>query len=155
MPLIFGEGRVMAVETIFAFESTRKRQQAAPLLVEREQFLSFMLEQGTTIRRLRSIASMLTHIIRLLNLDVLRDIQIAEVQEAAVRWVVEAESKNRNGQEKSANLFTYVASKWLSFHNRLLITTSRVEPDDTYVEQFIHFMSVVKGMSPSTIRAHR
>jgi integrase/recombinase XerD len=145
----------MAIETIFAFESTRKRQRAMPLFQEREQFLSFMLDQGTTIRRLRSVASMLTHIIRLMNLDKLRDVQIAEVQEAAGRWIIETESKNRNGQQKSASLFTYVALKWLNFHNRLSTTSSRVEPDDTYVEQFVHFMSVVKGMSPSTIRAHR
>jgi hypothetical protein len=41
-----------AIETIFTFESTRKRQQATPLLKEREQFLSFMREQGTTSLRL-------------------------------------------------------------------------------------------------------
>ena len=144
-----------AIETIFTFRSTRKRQQATPLLKEREQFLSFMLEQGTTIRRLRSIASMLIHIIRLMKLEALRDVEIKEVEAAAARWIIEIESKIRNGQEKSAALFTYVALKWLRFHDRLLITSSRVEPDDTYIEQFIHFMSVVKGMSPATISSHR
>jgi len=136
---------VTAIETIFAFESTRKRQQATPLLKQREQFLSFMLDQGTTIRRLRSIVSMLIHIIRLMKFEALRDVEIEEVEVAAARWVIEIESKNRNGQEKSATLFTYVALKWLRFHNRVLVSSSRVEPDDTYIEQFIHFMSVVKG----------
>ena len=146
---------VLAIETIFAFESTRKRQQATPLLKEREQFLSSMLGEGTTIRRLRSIASMLIHIIRLMKFETLRNVEIEEVEAAAEQWIVEIESKNRNGQEKSATLFTYVALKWLRFHNRLLITSSRVEPDDTYIEQFIHFMSVVRGMSQATIRPNR
>ena len=146
--------RAMAIETIFAFESTRKRQQAAPLLKEREQFLSFMLDQGTTIRRLKTVASMLVHIIRLMKLEALRDVEIEEVHEAAARWVIEVESKNRNGHDKSAVVFTYVALKWLRFYNRVM-TKSRVEPDATYIEQFIHFMSVVRGMAPATIRAHR
>ncbi|WP_188760756.1 tyrosine-type recombinase/integrase [Edaphobacter acidisoli] len=145
----------MAIETIFAFESTRRRQRVAPLLEEREQFLSYMLHQGTSIRRMRSVAAMLINVIRLMQLEALRDVEIEEVQEAALRWIVDLESKNRNGQEKSAALFTYVALKWLRFHNKLLISRSRVEPDDTYVDQFVHFMRVVRGMAQATIRAHR
>lgn len=145
----------MAIEIIFAFESTCNRQRAAPLLEEREQFLSYMLHQGTSIRRLRSVAAMLLNVIRLMRLKALRYVEIEEVQEAAFRWIVEVESKNRNGQDKSVALFTYVALKWLRFHNKLLTSRSRVEPDDTYVDQFVHFLCVVRGMAQATIRAHR
>lgn len=145
----------MAIKTIFAFESTRTRQQEAPLFKEREQFLSYMLYQGTSIPRLRSIAAMLIHVVHFIGLDTLRTVEIVEVHEAAHHWAADCEFKNRNGQRKSISLFTYVALKWLRFHQKVLMPNLRIEPDDTYVEQFVHFMSTVKGMAPTTIRAHR
>jgi integrase/recombinase XerD len=57
------------IESIFVFESTRLRQRAAPLLKEREQYLSYMLDQGVSKQRVRTIASMLLHIIRLMELN--------------------------------------------------------------------------------------
>jgi integrase/recombinase XerD len=143
------------IDHIFALKSTRSRQQAAPLLSEREQFLSHMLNQGTSIGRLRSVASMLIHVVRIVQLENLRDVKVEEIDEAALRWVAEVESMNRNGKRKSASLFTYVAIKWLRFHNKLIVPNLRIEPDDTYVELFVQFMGVVRGMASATIRAHR
>jgi integrase/recombinase XerD len=41
------------IESIFVFESTRSRQREAPLFREREQYLSYMLDQGVSIYALR------------------------------------------------------------------------------------------------------
>jgi site-specific recombinase XerD len=143
------------IEIIFAFESTRRRQLAAPLPQEREQFLSYMLRQGTSIRRLRSVAAMLINIIRLLRLETLRRVEIKEIHEAALSWVTEVESINRNGQAKSAASFVYLALKWLKFLDAISTSNARIEPDDMQVEEFVHYMSNVRGMSQETIRAHR
>jgi hypothetical protein len=40
-------------ERIFAFESTRSRQRLAPLLDEREEYLSDMLAEGVSKVRVR------------------------------------------------------------------------------------------------------
>ncbi len=145
----------MIMSLLFAFESSRVRQRAAPLLVEREQFLMFMLDQGTSNRRLRSVASMLLHVIRLMSLETLRVVDIREIEEAALHWVANVEYKNRNGQRKSIALYKYVALKWLRFHGMVSECSSRIEPDDTYVDCFVHFLRAVRGMSPETIRTSR
>lgn len=145
----------MAIDKIFVFESTRVRQREAPLLKEREQFLSHMLQQDTSVRRVRSMATMLIHVINLMKLDIMRQVSIEELHQASLNWITDARTTNRNGMAKSDTLFIYVASKWFKFHHCLLPSKVRVEPDDSYIEQFVHFMEVVRGMSPATIRAHR
>jgi hypothetical protein len=52
------------INRIFTFESTRVRQRAAPLLEEREAFLSHLYNLSTPIDQLRSIASTLILIVR-------------------------------------------------------------------------------------------
>jgi integrase/recombinase XerD len=114
-----------------------------------------MLEQGTSIRRMRSIATMLLHVIRLMNLKELRPVELPEIQDAAMRWLCDVEARSRNGKPKSVALFTYLTIKWFRFHNVFSAQSNRVEPDDSYSEQFVHFIQVVRGMSYATVRAHR
>lgn len=125
------------------------------MLEAREQFLSHMLEQGTSIGRMRSVAAMLLHIIRLMNMKELHPVELSEIQGAGMKWFFDAKSRNKNGQPKSVENFTYLAVKWLRFHNMFSTQSTRVEPDDSYAEQFVHFIQVVRGMSSLTVRAHR
>src|SRR5882757_2283955 len=74
------------IDKIFTFESTRARQRRAPLLREREEFLTHLHEQGTSFRRLKSIAAMLLQIIRILPLESPRPVDVYEVKEAADSW---------------------------------------------------------------------
>jgi integrase/recombinase XerD len=122
---------------------------------ERDAFLTHMLDQGTSRKRLRSISSMLLHVVRIMKLSKLRPIEVEEVLKGASRWVDEPIPKLRNGSPKCPELFIYVASKWFAFHGCLLNTANRVEPDDTQKDEFVHFMKNVKGMSVTTVRAHR
>ncbi len=139
------------LNVVFAFESTRQRQRAAPLLSEREALLRSMLQQGTSVRRLRSIASMLLHVLRILELQTLRVVDLAEVREAGLTWAAQTELRNRNGQSKTPDLYVYVAAKWLRFHRCLREPVLRVEPDDTYVEQLVGYLSMVRGLAPDTV----
>jgi integrase/recombinase XerD len=145
----------MAIETIFAFESTRQRHRCVPLFKEREQFLTQMLAEGTSIQRLRSIASMLLHVVRIVKMDVMRMVALSELNEAAKQWILEIQSINRNGQPKSSSLFLYVATKWLRFHDCLAQPKIEIEPCAIHLDQFVNWMGPVRGMAVSTIRAHR
>jgi hypothetical protein len=62
------------------------RHRTAPLLGEREQFLSHLLRQGTSHRRVRSIAAYLIHIVRLLELTSLRSVGVEEIKKAGECW---------------------------------------------------------------------
>lgn len=149
----FAKYRDPMIDSIFAFESTRARQRNAPLFVEREEFLCSMMLQGTSKQRLRSLAAMLLHIVRIMNLQTLRVVELSEIEEAALVWVADTQFNNRNGQTKSTSLYVYAATKWLGFHGRVRATSSRIEPDDSYREQFVDYLTNVKGLSPGTIRS--
>jgi hypothetical protein len=97
------------IESIFVFKSTRSRQREAPLFREREQYLSYMLDQGVSKQRLRTIASMLLHVIRLMELTGPRVVDSAEIQEASQRWLKDTAHKMRRPGESSVESFTYAA----------------------------------------------
>jgi site-specific recombinase XerD len=144
-----------AFEVIFSFKSSQERHRQAPLAEAREKFLAHMLAQGTSIRRMRSIAAMLLHIIRIMKLDQVRVVEIIEVHEGAIKWAADTDFRTKNGHAKTLKAFTYLAIKWLRFSKMLFKECLRVEPDDSYAEQFVSFIKLEKGMSTLTIRAHR
>src|SRR5580704_16136431 len=78
---------VSIIESIFKYTMLRKRQLEAPLLRERELFLLHMLEQGTSRRAVRALATMLLHIVRLLDFNALRAIDLLEIEQASLRWM--------------------------------------------------------------------
>ncbi len=100
------------LDGIFTFESTRQRHYDAPLLAERDALLRAMLKQGTSVQRLRSVSSMLLHVVRIMNLQGVRRMDVEEIHAAAKQWATQTEHKNRNGQKNQESLFVYVALKW-------------------------------------------
>lgn len=141
------------IEDIFAFESSRKRQQEAPLFKEREQYLSHMLDQGVSKARLRSVASMLLHVVRLLDLDSLRPVDVAEIQDAGRRWETDPLPVIRRGRGlKSHESFVWAAAKWLRFHNQINTPPAPQGSAALIVAQFVHFLKVTRGLSLQTIR---
>jgi integrase/recombinase XerD len=143
------------LELIFSFKSSLIRQRQAPFLESRELFLSQMLAQGTSVRRLRSIGTMLLHIIRVMELKEARPVGLPEVKEGAIKWALDIGFRTKNGHAKTEKHFTHLAIKWLRFSNMYVIPLTRVEPDDSYTEQFVHFIQTVRGMGVLTVRAHR
>ena len=142
------------IEDIFAFESSRIRQREAPLFKEREQYLSYMLDQGVSRARLKSVASMLLHVVRLLDLETLRLVEVAEIQDAGHRWESDLLPviKRGRGLKKSHQSFVWVAVKWLRFHNQINTPTVPQGSADLMVAQFANFLNVTRGLSPQTIR---
>jgi hypothetical protein len=66
------------IESILEEPLALARHRMAPLVKEREEFLSLLLRQGTSPRRVRSIAPYLIHAVRLLKLTNLRDVKVDE-----------------------------------------------------------------------------
>jgi integrase/recombinase XerD len=141
------------IEHIFAFESSRIRQREAPLFKEREQYLSYMLDQGVSKARLRSVASMLLHVVRLLDLETLRLVDLAEIQVAGHRWESDLLPILKRSQGlKSHQSFVWAAVKWLRFHNQINGPTAPQGSVDLMVGQFANFLKVTRGLSLQTIR---
>lgn len=141
------------VEKIFAFESSRRRQRAAPLFNERECFLTYLHSQGMGIRRLRSVASMLIHIGRLMNLGSLRTVELCEVEDAAFRWTIDPH-KLKDNAAKSAESFKSLALRWFRFAQIIGQPVTVKTEDDTIIEEFREYLVKVRGLAPETIRSY-
>jgi hypothetical protein len=55
------------LDSVFLAESIREKHRKAPLLVERERYLAYLFAIGTRRERVRNVATMLLHIVRLLD----------------------------------------------------------------------------------------
>jgi integrase/recombinase XerD len=142
------------IEDLFVFDSTCSRQREAPLLKEREQYLSYMLAQGVSKQRVRSIASMLLNVIRLLDLKSVRTVDLAEIEQGSRRWLTDNGSHKITKRGKwSALSFRLSARNWLHFLGLIRSPPAKTPgAADLIVRQFIQFLTVDRGMSRETIR---
>ncbi len=99
------------IESIFLEEpAARTRYRTAPLLEEREQFLSHLLRRGTSQHRVRSVAAYLIHIIRLMELTSLRNVELEEIKKAGECWAnYRGPHRRRRAGKAAAFCFTNVA----------------------------------------------
>jgi hypothetical protein len=108
------------LETLRQVPFFLNRHREAPLLEEREMFLSHLQQQGTSRASLQILSNELLHVIRLLRLDTMREVSLGEIRHAAERFVIEGKSNPRvRSCGHTASFFMYAAKKWLRFHGRL------------------------------------
>ena len=136
-------------------EYVRLRQLEAPLLREREQYLSHLLDRGTSKRFVRVVAGRLLHINRLLGLTTLRPIDASELERATQRWIEYIESHpTRTVGVSTAYTFRNTAENWLRFHNLLVMPVLPPRPFDVVRSQFVHYIKVARQMSSETVLKH-
>lgn len=136
------------IDSIFVWPSIRQRQKEAPLLQERELFLSHLLQQGCKHVQVRSIATTLLHVVRLMELQTLRDIHPAEVRIAGERWVRDDKPHiTRQIGPRSAATFCYVAARWFRFHKVLITPPLEKKPYDELLGEFLRVMQDLRGLA--------
>lgn len=136
------------------FSLTRHRQ--APLLKEREAFLSHLRRQGTSRKALRNLSGQLLNVMRLLRLSAMRDVSLEEIQQAAQRWVRQQHSNPRaHSYDNSAKYFKYAAKKWLRFNGRLKLPSPSPGRFANQLNDFARYMTDEKGLSPHSVQSHR
>jgi site-specific recombinase XerD len=131
------------------------RHRTAPLLTEREQFLSHLLRQGTSHGRVRSISAYLIHIVRVMELISLRAVGVEEIKKAAECWArCRGPFRRTPAGRAAAYCFMNVAKKWLRFHGRLTVPPAAPNPFSGEISDFVEFMRSTQGLSPDTIRSY-
>jgi hypothetical protein len=134
------------IESILEEPLALSRHRTAPLLKEREQFLSHLLRQGTSPRRVRSIAAYLIHIVRLLELSNLRDVEGDEIGKAAECWAnYRGPHRRRKAGKSAAACFSRVAKNWFRFHGRLASSRVSENPCCELVRDFTEYFAVDAG----------
>lgn len=143
------------IESLFTWPNVRSKQLEAPLLKEREQYLSHLLSQEVSTARVKTVASMMLHIVRLLDLDSPRIVSAEEIRQAARRWIVDVDSHvtRRVGPQSEAT-FVFLATKWLRSVNLIYVPISPVQPTDILLEGFVGYMNQT-AIYPRTIQNYR
>ena len=108
------------LDTLLELPFALNRHRNAPLLEERLAFLKYLQERGTSRAALRNVSGQMLHVIDLLKLKTLRDVDLGEVKEAARRWGEQQQANARaRSYVRTLSYFEYVAKKWLRFAGRL------------------------------------
>jgi integrase/recombinase XerD len=144
------------IENIYQKNWVVSRHKEAPLLKEREQFLVHCQQQGTSYKALQNMASELLAVIRLLQMEELRELGLGEIKHAAKAWAEQQRSNPRaRSYANSAGYFMFVAKKWLRFQGKLKIPSRPRARFADELDDFVSFMATEQGLSPNSIRSHR
>jgi len=102
------------------YRSIQEKHQYAPLRLEREQYLSHLLQQGFDRYVVRSTANYLLHIVRIFELKELRTVQEEEILRAGESWAsYEGPHRLRPHVAGASTVFIRVAKAWFLFHGKL------------------------------------
>lgn len=108
------------METIFVVPSARSRHETAPFWPERERYLLHLLRQGSSHQNVRSAASTLLQVVRLLELSKMRTVDCSEIEAAARLWAKEDDFHlTMKPGKRSFDVFCARARAWLRFHGQL------------------------------------
>lgn len=139
------------IDSIFLVESIREKHRKAPLLAERERYLAYLFEIGAQRERLRSVARMLLHVVRLLNLDSSRPIGMDEILQGCERWVADPSvSRQGNSRVASSYNFQLAAMNWLRFQGCLIMNPRPEPPFHNLLTEFLKDMRSQRGLSLKT-----
>jgi integrase/recombinase XerD len=142
------------IESVSVFPSFQRRHHSAPLLEEREQYLTHLLQIGWDANRVRAVAGYLVRIVHVMGLTSLRSVELTEIEDAGVRWA-DNTGPERIGKrpDTSPRIFALVARQWLRFHGALILP---IEPPGRFDKQLAEFSSALesRGLAAITIRSY-
>lgn len=141
------------METLFVVPNARSRHEAAPLWPERERYLLHLLRQGTSRQNVRSTASVLVQVVRLLELSAMRTVDCREIEAAARIWATEDDLHlTRKPGKKTFDVFCARARAWLRFHGKL--TKDPPGPFTSLLNEFRNELKDVRGLAPDTVHGY-
>lgn len=144
------------IESLYVHPSARKRHLDGPMLKEREDYLLHLSLQGTSLERVRSVASIVCHATRLLNLAGPRKIDQTEIAIASSRWTTDKEfHKNVSAGIYSAYKFSSITEGWLRFHDLLIEHPAVHAPFHDEVTAFLKWMQFTRGLAPDSISSYK
>jgi integrase/recombinase XerD len=141
------------IEAISPFRTVQAKHLAAPLLMEREQYLGHLLQQGFERMVVRNTAVYLVHIVRILKLGELRLVEESEIKHAGDFWANYQGPFRENRYIRGApGNFIKIAKAWLSFHGKL------ARPPAPWfhglIEMFSEAMRSNRGLSEATVKLY-
>ena len=141
------------IESIFVRQRAIAMHKQAPLLQEREDYLRHLAAEEKGRTSLQAIAMVLIHIIRVMDFTRVRQVEIAEIRQAAQRWACEKIPHRAELESKtSAPRFIRTARGWFRFHGLLIDPAQPSCHFDFALEAFIHAMRDNMELGPGTVK---
>jgi len=141
------------IETLFVKQSAIVRHLEAPLLKEREAYLQHLASRGKRQPQLQNISMELLHIVRIMDLQVLRTVKEEEIRTGAQIWSEEEEPRRAiRGNKSSPARFTLTARAWLRFLGQLVVPPTSFYCFDSPLTEFRE--SVQSRMAVDTLRGY-
>jgi integrase/recombinase XerD len=125
---------------IYKRKDALRRHLDAPLLEEREEFLSYLSRIGTGRLSMQNMAWWLLRIIKVLHLKRLRNVEVSEIRIAARRLAHQKGPRGTGRSRPRAELFSYAATKWLRFLGRLKLPSPPRQAFSRQLEEFNEYM---------------
>src|SRR5271168_91358 len=108
--------RLEMIESLFVRKHAIARHLNGPLLKEREEYLQYLSTQEMHPANMQTVAIDLLHVIRVMGITELREVDDLEIRMAAERWAQEIKPQNyRGGNKTSAIKFAHVARRWFRY----------------------------------------
>ena len=127
----------------------------APLLPERERYLTYLFEIGSSRENVRSIASMLLQVVQVLKLDSARPVGMDEILSGCERRVEDSNAcRHRRPGMNSRHSFQRVATNWLRFRGALITSPKPVPKFDNILSEFLNAMRA-HGLALETLQSYR
>ena len=147
---------VHVFDSVFADLRVSDKHRRAPLFAEREKYLTYLTEIGVRRMRLQKVATMLLHVVRLLNLESPRPIGTDEISRGCNRWIEEPEARRyrRKGTASQLDL-RRVATKWLRFQGSLIVVPPPAPPFAGILSAFLHEMLTERGLAVETLKSYQ
>lgn len=143
------------IDSLFSLECVREKHRQAPMLVEREKYLSYLAEIGVQQRRLKLIANMLIHVVRLLEIEEIRPIDMVEIRRGCQLWVQYSSVLHHHTVSKTSfNSFKLAAINWLRFHGCLREEPKQAPRFNDLLTDFLRAMQFRRGLSPITLKSY-
>jgi integrase/recombinase XerD len=142
--------------SLMSYPAVLERHRLAPLYKERVSFLERLRADGRGIGTLRTVASLLLQLIRILHLREMRDIHFEELRTAAHVWQTYSGPGRLGKPGKSATqCFMRVGREWLCFHGRLICLHARPVPYEKHRHRYCEYLAVEIGLAPRTVATHK
>ncbi len=144
------------IDSVFLIESLREKHRNAPLLAERERYLTYLLQIGAHRAHVRDIANMLLAVVQVLNLDSTRPVGMDEILQGCERLV------NGSGPCRSRGLgvasrprFRRAAVNWLRFRGALITAPRSEAKFDNVLSDFLNAMRSPRGLALETLQSYQ
>jgi integrase/recombinase XerD len=143
-------------DSVFLTDSDRQKHRKAPLFRERERYLTYLFEIGTRRERVRDVATMLLHVVRLLELESPRPVGVDEILQGCQRWIDDSKAQgHRRSRVTSIYQFQRVATNWLRFQGSLIAAPKPATLFDDLLSEFLNAMRSQRGLALQTVLSYR